>query len=88
MSLINKWSEGKCKVVPITHDGATVYARVRAATQGEMQAQALLPGKAGANLGAFVALVDVLREQTQGLSLRGIIEQCAPKFDHQWYGAH
>jgi hypothetical protein len=20
--------------------------------------------------------------------LRGIIEQCAPKFDHQWYGAH
>ncbi len=34
-----------------------------------------VPGKAGANLGAFVALVDVLREQTQGLSLRGIIEQ-------------
>lgn len=48
MSLINKWSEGKCKVVPITDGGATVYARVRAATQGEMQAQALLPGKAGA----------------------------------------
>ncbi|UJB66819.1 UvrD-helicase domain-containing protein [Acidovorax sp. YS12] len=34
-----------------------------------------VPGKAGANLGAFVVLVDVLREQTQGLSLRGIIEQ-------------
>lgn len=34
-----------------------------------------VPGKAGANLGAFVALVDVLREQTQGLSLRGIIKQ-------------
>ena len=34
-----------------------------------------VPGKAGANLGAFVALVDVLREQTQGLNLRGIIEQ-------------
>ncbi|KQO22217.1 DNA helicase II [Acidovorax sp. Leaf76] len=34
-----------------------------------------VPGKAGANLGAFVAMVDVLREQTQGLNLRGIIEQ-------------
>ncbi|NMM80456.1 DNA helicase II [Acidovorax sp. SRB_14] len=34
-----------------------------------------VPGKAGANLGAFVALVDVLREQTQGLTLRAIIEQ-------------
>ncbi|MGZ5848213.1 MAG: 3'-5' exonuclease, partial [Ramlibacter sp.] len=31
-------------------------------------------GKAGANLGAFVAKVDVLREQTQNLSLREIIE--------------
>ncbi|MCB2007131.1 MAG: UvrD-helicase domain-containing protein [Rhodoferax sp.] len=31
-------------------------------------------GKAGANLGAFVARIDVLREQTQGLSLREIIE--------------
>ncbi|HQY39946.1 MAG TPA: UvrD-helicase domain-containing protein, partial [Giesbergeria sp.] len=29
-----------------------------------------VPGKAGANLGAFVAMVDVLREQTQGLNLR------------------
>ena len=34
-----------------------------------------VPGKAGANLGAFVAMVDVLREQTQGLTLRAIIEQ-------------
>ncbi|HQQ70808.1 MAG TPA: UvrD-helicase domain-containing protein, partial [Alicycliphilus sp.] len=34
-----------------------------------------VPGKAGANLGAFVALVDVLREQTQGQNLRGIIGQ-------------
>ncbi len=33
-----------------------------------------LPGKAGANLGAFVAKIDVLREQTQGLTLREIIE--------------
>lgn len=31
-------------------------------------------GKAGANLGAFVAKLDVLREQTQGLTLREIIE--------------
>ncbi|MDH4375550.1 MAG: 3'-5' exonuclease [Ramlibacter sp.] len=31
-------------------------------------------GKAGANLGAFVAKIDVLREQTQGLALREIIE--------------
>ncbi|KAB2894390.1 MAG: AAA family ATPase [Burkholderiaceae bacterium] len=34
-----------------------------------------VPGKAGANLGAFVALVQVLREQTQGHTLRIIIEQ-------------
>ncbi len=33
-----------------------------------------LGGKAGANLGAFVAKIDVLREQTQGLTLREIIE--------------
>ena len=31
-------------------------------------------GKAGANLGAFVAKIDVLREQTQGMNLRDIIE--------------
>jgi len=33
-----------------------------------------VPGKAGSNLGAFVARLDVLREQTPGLSLREIIE--------------
>ena len=33
-----------------------------------------LPGKAGANLSAFAAKIDVLREQTQGLSLKEIIE--------------
>jgi len=37
-------------------------------------AASLLAGKAGANLSAFVAKVDVLREQTQGLSLKEIIE--------------
>jgi DNA helicase-2/ATP-dependent DNA helicase PcrA len=31
-------------------------------------------GKAGANLSAFVAMIDVLREQTHGLTLREIIE--------------
>ncbi|MEY4713667.1 MAG: putative helicase [Pseudomonadota bacterium] len=31
-------------------------------------------GKAGANLGSFVARIDVLREQTQGLTLREIID--------------
>ena len=31
-------------------------------------------GKAGANLAAFVAMVDVLREQTQGMTLREIID--------------
>ena len=33
-----------------------------------------VPGKAGANLGGFVAKLDVLREQTTGLTLREIIE--------------
>jgi DNA helicase-2/ATP-dependent DNA helicase PcrA len=33
-----------------------------------------VPGKAGANLGAFVAKLDVLREQTAGMSLREIID--------------
>lgn len=33
-----------------------------------------VPGKAGANLGAFVAKIEVLREQTQGRNLRQIIE--------------
>ncbi|MET1113408.1 MAG: UvrD-helicase domain-containing protein [Comamonas sp.] len=33
-----------------------------------------VPGKAGTNLGAFVAKIEVLREQTQGRNLRQIIE--------------
>ncbi|MFZ2388597.1 MAG: UvrD-helicase domain-containing protein [Polaromonas sp.] len=33
-----------------------------------------VPGKAGANLGAFVAKLDVMREQTTGCTLREIIE--------------
>ena len=47
----------------------------RAAGCSLHDAVSVVPGKAGANLGAFVAMVDVLREQTQGLNLRGIIEQ-------------
>ncbi|MDE2415328.1 MAG: UvrD-helicase domain-containing protein [Comamonadaceae bacterium] len=34
-----------------------------------------VPGKAGTNLGGFVAMIDVLREQTQGQNLRTIIGQ-------------
>eukprot|EP01034_Spumella_vulgaris_P035820 gene35820-44169_t len=34
-----------------------------------------VPGKAGTNFKAFVAMVDVLREQTEGQNLRSIIEQ-------------
>ena len=34
-----------------------------------------LSGKAGANIGAFLAGIDVLREQTLGLTLREIVEQ-------------
>ena len=37
-------------------------------------AVSLVSGKFGAKLGGFVAMLDVLREQTQGLSLRQIIE--------------
>ena len=47
----------------------------RAAGCSLHDAVSAVPGKAGANLGAFVAMVDVLREQTEGLNLRGIIEQ-------------
>jgi DNA helicase-2/ATP-dependent DNA helicase PcrA len=42
-------------------------------------------GKAGANLSAFVAKIDVLREQTQGQNLRQIIELL---LDHSGLMAH
>ena len=47
-----------------------------AQTQGSSLHNAVtaLKGKAGANIGAFVAKLDVMREQTQNLSLREIIE--------------
>lgn len=47
-------------------------ARERA---GSLHASAAaLPGAAGAKLGAFIAKLDVLREQTQGCTLREIVE--------------
>ncbi|MFN3569775.1 MAG: 3'-5' exonuclease, partial [Polaromonas sp.] len=46
----------------------------RAAGCSLHDAVSAVPGKAGTNLGAFVAKLDVLREQTPGLSLREIIE--------------
>jgi DNA helicase II / ATP-dependent DNA helicase PcrA len=46
----------------------------RAAGCSLHDAVSLVTGKAGASLGAFVAKMDVLREQTQGCSLREIIE--------------
>jgi len=42
-------------------------------------------GKAGANLSAFVAMLDLMREQTTGLTLREIIEQVA---QHSGLEAH
>ena len=45
----------------------------RAAGCSLHDAVSAVPGKAGANLGAFVARIDVMREQTQGITLRDII---------------
>jgi len=46
----------------------------RAAGCALADAVSAVPGKAGANLGAFLARIDVMREQTAGLNLREIIE--------------
>ncbi len=46
----------------------------RAAGRSLHDAVSAVGGKAGANLTAFVARIDVLREQTQGMSLREIID--------------
>ncbi|MGJ7494063.1 UvrD-helicase domain-containing protein [Variovorax sp. RT4R15] len=46
----------------------------RARGQSLHDAVGALSGKAGANLSAFVAKIDVLREQTQNISLKEIIE--------------
>ncbi|VWX55756.1 DNA helicase II [Burkholderiales bacterium 8X] len=46
----------------------------RSAGRSLHDAVSAVGGKAGGNLSAFVAKIDVLREQTQGMSLREIIE--------------
>ncbi len=46
----------------------------RAAGCSLHDAVSALSGKAGANIGAFVAKIDVLREQTEAMTLREIIE--------------
>ncbi len=46
----------------------------RAAGCSLCDATSLVSGKAGTNIGAFVGKIDVLREQTQGATLREIIE--------------
>ncbi|MBS0492864.1 MAG: UvrD-helicase domain-containing protein [Proteobacteria bacterium] len=59
--------------------GARTLEQLQDAARGSgcslHDAVSAVPGKAGANLGAFVAMVDVLREQTQGQNLRSIIGQ-------------
>lgn len=57
----------------------------RAANTSLNDAVRSVTGKAGANIGAFVAKIDVLREQTQGMSLREIIELV---LDHSGLVAH
>jgi DNA helicase-2/ATP-dependent DNA helicase PcrA len=52
----------------------TLQDAARAAGRSLHDAVSIVGGKAGANLTGFVAKIDVLREQTQGVSLREIIE--------------
>lgn len=63
---------------PVRGIGARTIEQLQDAsrTSGRSLAQsvAAVPGKAGANLAAFVALVDAMREATRGLTLREIIE--------------
>ena len=47
----------------------------RATGRSLAQSVAAVAGKGGANLAAFVALIDTMRESTKGLTLREIIEQ-------------
>jgi len=58
--------------------GARTIEQLQDAAKGTgrslVQSVGAVPGKGGANLQAFVALVDSMREQTRGLTLREIIE--------------
>ncbi len=53
----------------------TLQDAARASGCSLHDAVSAVSGKAGTNFKAFVAMIDVLREQTEGLNLRGIIEQ-------------
>ncbi|MDO9610968.1 MAG: 3'-5' exonuclease [Serpentinimonas sp.] len=52
-----------------------LQAAAQAAGCSLHDAVSAVPGRAGASLGAFVALLDALRERCQGLALRQIVEQ-------------
>lgn len=58
--------------------GARTIEQLQDAAKGTgrslVQSVAAVPGKGGSNLQAFVALIDSMREQTRGLTLREIIE--------------
>jgi len=58
--------------------GARTIEQLQDAAKGTgrslVQSVGAVPGKSGANLQAFVALIDSMREQTRGLTLREIIE--------------
>ncbi|HEY0201246.1 MAG TPA: 3'-5' exonuclease, partial [Burkholderiaceae bacterium] len=58
--------------------GARTIEQLQDAARGKgtslHDAVGVITGKAGANLAGFVAMVDVMREQTEGLPLREIIE--------------
>lgn len=58
--------------------GARTIEQLQDAAKGTgrslVQTVGAVPGKGGANLQAFVALIDSMREQTRGLTLREIIE--------------
>jgi len=47
----------------------------RSSARSLYQSVGAVPGKAGANLGAFVAIIEQLRASTHGLTLREIIDQ-------------
>ncbi|HMN74599.1 MAG TPA: 3'-5' exonuclease [Burkholderiaceae bacterium] len=62
-----------------------VQDAARAAGLSLMQAAAAAGGKSGTKAGAFVALIDALRNGTQGLTLREIIEHVV---EHSGLAAH
>ena len=53
----------------------TLQDSARASGCSLWDAVSSVPGSAGAKLGGFVALIDVMRERSQGQTLRAIIEQ-------------